>query len=65
MEDLDAVSVCTWNSVHAGASIAALKAGKHVLCEKTLGHDCRRSLRNSESSQRIWMFINARLCNAF
>ena len=36
MEELDAVSVCTWNSVHAAASIAALKAGKHVLCEKPL-----------------------------
>lgn len=36
LADLDAVSVCTWNSVHAPASIAALKAGKHVLCEKPM-----------------------------
>jgi predicted dehydrogenase len=34
MDELDAVSVCTWNNGHAPASIAALKAGKHVLCEK-------------------------------
>lgn len=33
-EELDAVSVCTPNKFHAPASIAALKAGAHVLCEK-------------------------------
>lgn len=36
VEEIDAVSVTTWNNVHAPASIAALKAGKHVLCEKPL-----------------------------
>ncbi|MCL2867208.1 MAG: Gfo/Idh/MocA family oxidoreductase [Clostridia bacterium] len=34
--DLDAVSVCTWNSEHAPCSIAALEAGLHVLCEKPM-----------------------------
>ena len=36
MSDIDAVSVTAWNNVHAPASIAALKAGKNVLCEKPL-----------------------------
>lgn len=36
LEELDAVSVCTWNSAHAPCTIAALKAGKHVLCEKPM-----------------------------
>lgn len=35
-EEIDAVSVCTPNSLHAPVSIAALKAGKHVLCEKPM-----------------------------
>lgn len=35
-EEIDAVSVCTPNSLHAPISIAALKAGKHVLCEKPM-----------------------------
>ena len=34
--ELDAVSVCTWNSAHAPCSIMALNAGKHVLCEKPM-----------------------------
>ena len=36
LEELDAVSVCTWNAAHAPCAIAALEAGKHVLCEKPM-----------------------------
>ena len=32
--ELDAVSVCTPNKFHANATIASLKAGCHVICEK-------------------------------
>ncbi|MDR1287334.1 MAG: Gfo/Idh/MocA family oxidoreductase [Treponema sp.] len=35
-EDLDAVCVLTPNNTHAEISIAALKAGKHVMCEKPM-----------------------------
>lgn len=34
LPELDAVSVCTWNEQHAPCTIAALNAGKNVLCEK-------------------------------
>ncbi|MGG1397228.1 Gfo/Idh/MocA family oxidoreductase [Bacillus salipaludis] len=34
--EIDAVSVCTPNYLHAPISIAALNAGKHVLCEKPM-----------------------------
>jgi predicted dehydrogenase len=36
LEEIDAVSVCTWNSQHAPCTIAALDAGKHVICEKPM-----------------------------
>ena len=35
-EDLDVVSVCTPNHLHAPIAVAALEGGKHVLCEKPL-----------------------------
>lgn len=35
-EDLDAVSVTTWNSAHKGATIAALNGGANVICEKPM-----------------------------
>lgn len=44
-QDLDAVSICTWNAVHAEISIAALEAGKHVLVEKPLCTTVEEALR--------------------
>ena len=34
--DIDVIDVCTPNMYHAPLSIAALEAGKHVICEKPL-----------------------------
>jgi predicted dehydrogenase len=42
--DIDAVSICTWNNSHAEISIAALRAGKHVLCEKPLSKTVEEAL---------------------
>ena len=33
-EAIDAVDVCTPNHLHAGPTLAAVRAGKHVLCQK-------------------------------
>src|SRR5688572_20617735 len=33
-KEIDAVSVCLPNFLHAPITLAALKAGKHVICEK-------------------------------
>src|SRR5262245_31909411 len=34
--DIDIIDVCTPNNYHAPLAIAAMKAGKHVICEKPL-----------------------------
>ncbi|WP_407271576.1 Gfo/Idh/MocA family protein [Radiobacillus sp. PE A8.2] len=34
--DIDAISICVWNNLHAEISVAALDAGKKVLVEKPL-----------------------------
>lgn len=55
--NLHAVSVCTWNNTHAEISVAALQAGKHVLCEKPLSRTVEEALKVEEavkSSGRIF-----------
>ncbi|MGB9595921.1 MAG: Gfo/Idh/MocA family protein [Candidatus Poribacteria bacterium] len=36
MDEIEGVIVCTPTAVHSAPSVAALKAGKHVLCEKPM-----------------------------
>lgn len=43
-EEVDAVSICTWNNSHAEIAIAALEAGKHVLVEKPLSMTVEEAL---------------------
>lgn len=53
--NLDVVSVCTPNGLHAQHSIAALKAGFHVLCEKPMAlsvQDCGDMINAAERANR-------------
>ena len=56
-DDIDAVLVCTPPHLHASMSIAAMKKGKHVLCEKPLA----RSLHEAEEMLRVVQETGARL----
>lgn len=56
--DVDAVSVCVWNSAHAECAIAALNAGKHVLCEKPMAttvEDAQAMQAAAEANDRLLM----------
>ena len=67
-DDIDAVSVCAANSVHAEITIAALNAGKHVLCEKPMAttlEDCEAMVEASKRNGKILMIDqNQRLAKA-
>ena len=50
--ELDAVSVCTWNSAHAECTIAALNAGCHVLCEKPMAMSTEEALAMQAAAEK-------------
>ncbi len=52
LPEIDAVSICTWNDSHAEISVAALEAGKHVLCEKPLCKTVDEALRVEDAVRR-------------
>ncbi|WP_274649690.1 Gfo/Idh/MocA family protein [Paenibacillus humicola] len=49
---IDVVHVCTPNDAHADISIAALEAGKHVLCEKPMAKTAEDARRMLEAARR-------------
>ncbi|EJQ15848.1 Gfo/Idh/MocA family protein [Bacillus cereus] len=57
-EELDAVSVCTPNDLHASISIAALQSGIHVLCEKPMAtskKDAKKMIDAAEKNDKKLM----------
>ncbi len=66
--DIDAVSVCAANFAHAEITIAALNAGKHVLCEKPMATtlaDCEAMVEAAKKNGKYLMIgHNQRLAKA-
>ena len=59
--DVDAVFICSPNSLHTAQSIAALEAGKHVFCEKPCATDFdeyERQLEAAENHPHLVTFVN-------
>ncbi|MBQ9921209.1 MAG: Gfo/Idh/MocA family oxidoreductase [Clostridia bacterium] len=52
LPEIDIVSVCTWNAAHAECAIAALNAGKHVICEKPMAMNTAEALAMKEAADK-------------
>lgn len=55
-DDTDAIILSTPPTAHAEIAIAAMRAGKHVFCEKPLAktaEECRRMIRTPETTRRV------------
>jgi len=57
-EHIRGVHICTPNATHAPIALAALKAGKHVLCEKPL------AMSAAEARQMLELAERKHLCHA-
>lgn len=54
-KEVDVVSICSPNGLHAEHSIKALNAGFHVLCEKPMAinvHDCGQMIQTAEKNNK-------------
>jgi UDP-N-acetyl-2-amino-2-deoxyglucuronate dehydrogenase len=59
-KDVDVVSICSPNGLHAHHSILGLNAGKHVLCEKPMAlsaYDCGEMIKAAEKANRRLFII--------
>ncbi len=63
--EVKAVSVCTPNNVHAPISIDAMRAGKHVLCEKPAARTLSEALEMQKVQHETGMTLNIGVVNRF
>lgn len=56
-EDIDLVLIATPNDVHCPIAIAAMEAGKHVVCEKPAALSSQEVEQMMEASQRTGRFL--------
>lgn len=64
-EEIEAVSVCTPNKMHSEVAIAALRAGKHVLCEKPAGRVYEDALEMQKAQHETGKILNIGVVNRF
>jgi predicted dehydrogenase len=51
-DDIDLIDICTPGNMHAEIAIAALNAGKHVLCEKPLANSVEEAVQMVSAATR-------------
>ena len=65
LKDLDAVSICTPNYDHRRSAVAALNAGKHVLCEKPMAMNGREAQAMIDAAKAARRKLQIALNNRF
>lgn len=63
--EIDAVSVCTPNKMHSEITITALRAGKHVLCEKPAARVYSEALEMQKVQHETGKILNIGVVNRF
>ena len=64
-EEVDAVFVLTPNYVHYEVTMAALKAGKHVMCEKPVTINYDLSVEMAKEAEKQGKMLNIGVCNRY
>ena len=62
-KEVDAVWVLTPNYAHYTITMDALKAGKHVFCEKPITVDYKKSVEMAEEAKKQGKLLNIGVCN--
>jgi predicted dehydrogenase len=62
-KDVDAVVVCTTDNLHAAVSVAAMKKGKHVFCQKPLTHTIFEARRVAEVARETGVATQIAVAN--
>ena len=65
LDAVDAVDVCLPNHLHAPASIAALRAGKHVLCEKPFSRSSKEAEQMVAAAEEQGLVLMSGFNNRF
>lgn len=63
--EIEAVSICTPNKSHSEITIAALKAGKNVLCEKPAARTYAEALEMQKAQHETGKILNIGVVNRF
>ena len=63
--EIDAISICTPNYCHASITMEALRAGKHVLCEKPAARSLDEALEMQKTKNETGKILNIGVVNRF
>ena len=64
-DDIEAVDICLHNNLHRPAAVAAMEAGKHVLCEKPMAGSYADAKIMYDTAQRLGRKLAIQLFTLF